>query len=116
MNLILAFAAYVAALVAYVSVIIGGCHPTPGPWRPASSVIAEERYCMATPDELLLAAQRVEAAMEALIDVLMIGGLQQAEACRAHNALDTAYSEQPEVVREFLAAHDALKFSEETNR
>ena len=71
MNLVLAFAAYVAALVAYVSVIIGGCHPTPGPWRPASSVIAEERYCMATPDELILAAQRVEAAMAALIDALV---------------------------------------------
>jgi hypothetical protein len=115
-NLILAFAAYIAAVVAFATLAIGGCHPTPGPWRPASSVIVEERYCMATPDELLLAAQRVEAAVEALIDALMAGGLQQAEACRAHNALDTAYSERPEVVREFLAAHDALNFSEETNR
>ena len=118
MNLILAFAAYIAAaVVAFATLAIGGCHPTPGPWRPDSSVIVEEeRYCMATPDELLLAAQRVEAAMEALIDALMAGGLQQAEACRAHNALDTAYSERPEVVREFLAAHDALNFSEEMNR
>ena len=42
MNLILAFAAYVAALVALATAVVGGCHPTPGPWRPDSSVIVED--------------------------------------------------------------------------
>jgi succinate dehydrogenase/fumarate reductase flavoprotein subunit len=70
------------------------------------------------PDELLLAAQRVEAAMEALIDALMAAGsgLQQAEAARIHNALDRVYSEHPAIVRESLEAHDAWNSVEETKR
>jgi len=114
-NLLLALIAYVAALVAYASV--WDCHPHP-PWRPVIAVetmLSKEWYCMTTPDELLLAAQRVEAAMEALIDAMMSAGLQQAEACRAHNTLDRVYSEHPAIVREFLAAHDGLN-SEEMKR
>ena len=63
MQLFLALIAYIASLTAYAT--MADCRPTPGPWRPAVAV-----RCMVTPDELLLAEQRVESAMEELIGAL----------------------------------------------